>query len=134
MVITVPEKGPAINVVRNVRKLNPSVPIIARAHRATDRDEQLQQGATHMVQPEIEASATLVSKALRCLNLSQVNAEAYSEVLRAGLDNYAGVSAANTNFPALQEVKVGHFPGDGETLGEAHVRRKIWRNRRCHAH
>ena len=46
-----------------------------------------------------------------------------SEVLRAGLDNYVGVSVANTNFPALQEVKVGQFPGDGETLGEAHVPR-----------
>jgi K+/H+ antiporter YhaU regulatory subunit KhtT len=125
VVITVPEKGPAINVLRNARKLNPSVPVIARAHRASDREELLQQGATHVVQPEMEASATLVSKALRCLNLSQVNAQAYSEVLRAGLDNYVGVSVANTNFPALQEVKVGQFPGDGETLGEAHVRERF---------
>ena len=125
VVITVPEKGPAINVVRNVRKLNPSVPIIARAHRASDREELLQQRATYVVQPEMEASATLVSNALRYLNLSQVNAQAYGEALRAGLDNYAGASVPNINFPALQEIRVGQFPGDGETLGEAHVRERF---------
>ncbi len=29
------------------------------------------------------------------------------------------------NFPALQDVTVGDFTGDGETLGEAHVRERF---------
>jgi voltage-gated potassium channel Kch len=48
IVITVPDKGPAMSVVRNVRKLSPAVPIIARAHRMPDRQELLKYGAPPM--------------------------------------------------------------------------------------
>ena len=59
VVVTVPDKGPAMAVVRNVRGLNPAIPIIARAHQMPDREELLKYGATQVIQPEIEASATL---------------------------------------------------------------------------
>ncbi|MBZ5688074.1 MAG: cation:proton antiporter [Acidobacteriia bacterium] len=125
VVVTVPDKGPATAVVRNVRGLNPAVPIIARAHQMPDREELLTCGATQVIQPEIEASATLVSNALQYLNLPGANARAYVEVLRAGLEKYPRSSLTPVNFPALQDVMVGDFLGDGETLGEAHVRERF---------
>jgi K+/H+ antiporter YhaU regulatory subunit KhtT len=78
-----------------------------------------------VIQPEIEASATLVSSALQYLNLPGANAQAYIEALRAALENYTGPLRMTANFPALQEVTIGDFSGDGETLGEAHVRERF---------
>lgn len=125
VVITVPDRHPALAVIRNVRTLNPAVPIIARAHRMPDREDLLKQGATEVIQPEIEASATLVSSALQYLKLPGANAQAYIETLRAGLENYTGPLRVTAEFPALREVIVGNFSRDGETLGEAHVRERF---------
>ncbi len=88
-------------------------------------EELLKCGATQVIQPEIEASATLVSNALQHLNLPGANARAYVEALRAGLEKYPRSSLTPVNFPALQDVTVGDFTGDGETLGEAHVRERF---------
>lgn len=72
VVITIPDKGPASVAIRNVRKLNAAVPIIARAHRTPDREDLLKDGATQVIQPEIEASAILVSNAFAVSAARQV--------------------------------------------------------------
>lgn len=125
VVITIPDKNTAIAVVRNVRRLNPAIPIIARAHQMADREDLLKCGATEVVQPEIEASATLVSNALQYLNLPGANQQAYVEALRAVLGNSTPPLRMTANFPSLQDVTIGDFTGDGETLGEAHVRERF---------
>ncbi len=124
VVITVPDKDPAMHAVRNVRALNPAVPIIARAHRVPDREDLLKNGASQVIEPEIEASATLVSKALQYLHLPQSSAQEYMEALRAGLENRGALPLAG-DFPVLQEITVGDFIGDGQTLAEAHVRERF---------
>jgi hypothetical protein len=90
-----------------------------------NREDLLKYGATEVSQPEIEASATLVSNALQYLNLPGANAQAYIGALRAALENYTGPLRVTANSPVLQEVAVGDFRGDGETLGEAHVRERF---------
>ena len=125
VVITVPDKDRAASAVRNVRKLNPAVPIIARAHRVADREDLLKNGATHVIEPETEASATLVSNALRYLHLPEASAQGYVETLRAGLENAAGGLRAAGSFPLLQEITVGRFDEDGQTLAEARVRERF---------
>ena len=125
VVTTIPEKDPASVVVRNVRKLNPAVPIIARAHRVADRQDLLKNGATHVIEPETEASATLVSNALRYLHLPAASAQEYIDALRAGLENTAGGFRTTGSFPVLQEITVGRFDEDGQTLAEARVRERF---------
>jgi CPA2 family monovalent cation:H+ antiporter-2 len=124
VVITVPEKEPASETVRNVRKLNSSVPVIGRAHRVPDRDDLLKAGATEVIQPEIEASATLVAQALQFLPLSPSAAHAYVQALRAGLQNVAP-TPASADLPVVKEITVGNFENDGQTLSEARVRERF---------
>jgi CPA2 family monovalent cation:H+ antiporter-2 len=125
LVITVPHRDSAIPAVRNARKLNQMAPIIARAHRIADREDLLKQGATDVIEPEIEASTTLVANALQFLDLPKTNTHAYIEALRAGLENYAVPPPPAGTFPILREITVGEFTRDGETLAEARVRERF---------
>ena len=105
VVITILEKAPASVVVRNVRKLNRAVPIMARAHRVADREDLLKNGATHVIEPETEASATLVSNALRYLHLPEPSAEGYVATLRASLDNDVGAHKSPEVFPLYRKSR-----------------------------
>ena len=124
VVITVPHSGPASAAVRNARTLNPAVPIIARAHRVSDRDELLSSGATQVIEPELEASAVLVSNALRYLPVPKSSADVYGDALRAGLRN-ASSTPPSGDFPVVSEIVVGDFEGEGQTIGEARVRERF---------
>jgi monovalent cation:H+ antiporter-2, CPA2 family len=123
VVVTIPDKAPALETIRNIRKLNPAIPVIARAHRTIDRDSLLRTGANEVIQPEIEASAVLVSSALRYLPVSRVSAEAFTQALRSGLEN-APVPVSG-EFPITREIAVGDFANDGESLAEARVRERF---------
>jgi hypothetical protein len=124
VVLTVPEKAPALEAVQNIRKLNATVPIIARAHRPLDREDLIKAGATQVIQPEIEASAVLVSSVLQRLPLLRSSAQAYTQALRSGLENepYLPVSG---DFPIIREIRVGDFENSGQSLAEAHVRERF---------
>jgi K+:H+ antiporter len=124
VVITIPESDPASAAVQNARRLNAAVPIIARAHRVPDREKLLSSGATQVIEPEIEASAVLVSNALRYLPLSKSSAAVYVEALRAGLENAKSLPLSD-DFPEIREISVGDFEGDGQTLAEARVRERF---------
>lgn len=124
VVITVPENGPASAAVRNVRKLNRTVPIIARAHRAADREILLSGGATQVIQPEIEASAVLVANALQYLSLPESSAHAYVEALRTGLENIQSAPLTG-DLPLLDEITVGKFCDEGQTLAQARIRERF---------
>ncbi len=124
VVSTIPDSGPASAAVQNARRLNAAVPIIARAHRATDREQLLSSGATQVIEPEIEASAVLVSSSLRYLPLSKSSADVYVDALRAGLDN-ATAGPPNTDFPVVSEIVVGDFEGEGQTIAEARIRERF---------
>ena len=124
VVLTVPDKSPGLEAVRNIRRLNATVPIIARAHRALDRDDLLKAGATQVIQPEIEASAVLVSSALQHLPVLESSAQAYAQALRSGLEN-APLPPPSGDFPFSREIRVGDFEDDGQSLAEAHVRERF---------
>jgi K+:H+ antiporter len=124
VVLTVPDKSPGLEAVRNIRRLNAAVPIIARAHRAPDREDLLKAGATQVIQPEIEASAVLVSSALQHLPVLGSSAQAYTQALRSGLEN-APLPPPSGDFPVSREIRVGDFEDDGQSLAEAHVRERF---------
>lgn len=64
IIVALPEIEPAALTVGRLRDLNPKVPILARAHGQTEAERLGVLGATEVIQPEVEASATLIRHAL----------------------------------------------------------------------
>jgi CPA2 family monovalent cation:H+ antiporter-2 len=69
VIVALPNIKPAILTVRRLRIINPQVPILARAHGRTEAEHLMAVGATEVIQPEIEAAATLIRHALTHLAL-----------------------------------------------------------------
>jgi len=82
VVVALVQPGRAEAIVRQVRKLNPGVPVLVRAHRQRDYTHLLDAGATIVVQPEMEAAATLVRDALSLLKQPEQKTTAYVAALR----------------------------------------------------
>ncbi len=63
LIVTVPDRDRAQLAIMNARRMNPSLPIIARAHRREDYEVLSREGATEVILPEMEASATIIRHA-----------------------------------------------------------------------
>ena len=112
-----------------VRALSPSVPILARAHSAAGRDGLAEAGATEVIEPELEAAATLIRHALRKLSLPQPRVLEYltrflGAMNPAGADAGAGLSSAEA-LPEVHEVTLGDGALADLSLGEARVRERF---------
>jgi CPA2 family monovalent cation:H+ antiporter-2 len=64
IIVALPEIEPAALTVSRIRDLNQKVPILARAHGVAEAERLGALGATEVIQPEVEASATLIRHAL----------------------------------------------------------------------
>ncbi|NOU09243.1 MAG: hypothetical protein HOO98_04385 [Nitrospira sp.] len=64
IIVALPEIEPAALTVGRIRDLNPKVPIVARAHGLAEAERLGALGATEVIQPEVEASATLIRHTL----------------------------------------------------------------------
>ncbi len=129
VVVALPEMDRAQLVVRRVRALNPRVPILARAHSTPGRDGLAGAGATEVIQPELEAAATLIRHALRELALPQPRVLDYLTRFRgamnpAGADARAGFGPAEA-LPEVHEVVLGAGALADLSLGEARVRERF---------
>jgi CPA2 family monovalent cation:H+ antiporter-2 len=125
-VVTVPEVERARLVVRNLRALNPALPILARAHHGPAHEELVESGATQVVQPELEAAATLIRHALSRLSMPAPPITAYLERLRDAIDlRAAREPAVRLPLPEIQEVVVGGGDLADQSLGEARVRERF---------
>src|SRR5256884_1735614 len=69
VILAIPETDRARLAVRRLRTLNPTVPILARAHDLAGRIRLAEEGAAEVIQPELEAAATLVRHPLERLSL-----------------------------------------------------------------
>jgi len=129
VVVALPEMDRAQVVVRGVRALSPHVPILARAHSASGRDGLAEAGATEVIQPELEAAATLIRHALRQLSLPQQRVLDYLTRFRVAMnpaqaDARAGLSAAEA-LPEIHEVALNAGALADLSLGEARVRERF---------
>jgi monovalent cation:H+ antiporter-2, CPA2 family len=125
-VVTVPEIERARLVVSRLRALNPAMAILARAHHGPAHEELIEGGATQVVQPELEAAATLIRHALNRLSLPTPPIVAYLERLRDAIDLRAPrETAVRHALPEIWEVAIG--PGElaDQALGEARVRERF---------
>ncbi|MGH7366369.1 MAG: cation:proton antiporter [Candidatus Rokuibacteriota bacterium] len=129
VVVALPEMDRVHLVVRGVRGMNSTVPILARSHRASDREILAEAGATEVIQPELEAAATLIRHALRQLSLPQERVLDYLARFRgamsaAGAPSPGGPGAVGA-LPEVREVSLAAGKFADLSLGEARVRERF---------
>lgn len=129
VVVALPEMDRANLVVRGVRALSPQVPILARAHEAAGGDGLARAGATEVIEPELEAAATLIRHALRGLALPQPTVLDYLARFRAAMNPVATRTperlGAERTLPEIHEVALGAGALADRSLGEARVRERL---------
>ena len=92
VVVALPEIEPATLAVRRLRTHNPEVPILSRAHGLAEADKLTSVGSTEVIQPEVEASATLIRHALNWYGLPKDRVLDYVERHRKGRQKDAQAS------------------------------------------
>ncbi len=124
-VVAVPEIERAYLAVRHVRERNPQVPILARAHHATDRDRLIAAGATEVIQPELEAASTLIRHALRRLALPRDRVLAYLERFRVAMEDAPAGAGPGEALPQIADVRLRDSRLTDQSLREARIRERF---------
>jgi Trk K+ transport system NAD-binding subunit len=126
VIVGLPQIRPAERAVRAIRALNRDVPLLARAHGRSEAETLRRLGATEVIQPELEASATLIRHALAALGLPKDIALDYLERFRgAMLTGRVDDAAAPSPLPIVQEVRLGRGPLADQSLREARIRERF---------
>jgi CPA2 family monovalent cation:H+ antiporter-2 len=129
IVMTLPDAGHARLAVARIRAINPRVPVLARAHRRDVGDSLRVAGATVVVEPELEAAATMIRHALRQLSLPQQRVLDYLTRFRGAMSQAAaaarGGSIPAEALPEVHEVTLGAGALADLSLGEARVRERF---------
>jgi CPA2 family monovalent cation:H+ antiporter-2 len=125
-IVALPDIDSARLAVRTVRALNGEIPVLARAHGRAEAQALQEAGATEVIQPELEASATLVRQALGKLKLPAPLAVAYLERLRGAMEKTEDDGGRPPDaLPAVQEVRIGEGPLSDQSLREARIRERF---------
>jgi CPA2 family monovalent cation:H+ antiporter-2 len=125
VVMTLPEIERARLAVRAVRELNPAVPLLARAHGRAEAEALRTLGATEVIQPEVEAAATLIRHSLDVLDLPKQEALAYLERFRTAMDEArAAQTEAAKPLPQVIEVRLPAGRLADQSLREARIRER----------
>ena len=83
-------------------------------------------GATEVIQPEVEASATLIRHSLAALGLPKARAIAYLERFRdAMLAARADESTEPAALPGVHEIRIGQGDFADQSLREARIRERF---------
>jgi CPA2 family monovalent cation:H+ antiporter-2 len=86
IIVALPEIEPAALTVSRARGFNPKVPILARAHGPAEAERLGSVGATEVIQPEVEASATLIRHALTWFGVPKDRILSYVEHYRQSME------------------------------------------------
>lgn len=81
-VIALPDAFHARQAFRNLKRLNPNLPIIVRAHWDEEREELFREGVTEVIQPEFEGSIEMIRHALAHVGVPPLDMESYLHQLR----------------------------------------------------
>src|SRR5438552_3184654 len=126
VILTVPETDRARLAVRRVRALNPTIPILARAHDLAGRDRLAEEGAAEAIQPELETATTLIRHALERLSSPRDRVLAYLNRYRGAMESVdSGGEIPGAALPRLHEVTLRGGSLVDQSLREAHVRERF---------
>ncbi len=105
VLVTLPDVDRARLAITNARRLNPNAPILARTHRTTDHEKLARAGATEIIQPELEASSTMIRHAFSHLKLPDEQIRAYLRGFRKAMDALPDKpSESPLEFPEVREL------------------------------
>jgi CPA2 family monovalent cation:H+ antiporter-2 len=125
VIVALPDVEPARAAVRAIRALNPQATILARAHARDDAEALRAVGATEVIQPELEASATLIRHTLAVLRLPKDLAVAYIERFRAAMEEaQREASPVSRVLPDVQQVRIAQSAIADQSLQEAQIRER----------
>jgi monovalent cation:H+ antiporter-2, CPA2 family len=124
VVVALPDATAAAAAARTARALNRQAPLIARAHRTGEADELRRRGATAVVQPELEAAATMIRQALGAMRLPDVATLAYLERFRHAMTVGDSPPATEGTLPEVREVGLTGGLAD-QSLRQAQIRERF---------
>jgi monovalent cation:H+ antiporter-2, CPA2 family len=126
VILAIPETDRARLAVRRLRTLNPTVPILARAHDIAGRNRLAEEGAAEVIQPELEAAATLIRHALERLSLPRDRVLEYLSRYRSAMEvtDAAGAAPA-AGLPRLHDVTLRGGGLVDQSLRDARVRERF---------
>jgi len=126
LVVALPEIDRAGLVVQHVRRFNRESPVLVRAHDPSAVDGLARAGATEVIQPEVEAAATLIRHALRRLALPQDRVLAYLDRFhRAMLLEVESAGPSRDHLPQIADITLGPGALADQSLREARIRERL---------
>ena len=126
VVLTIPDPDRARLAIVNARRMNPNVPILARTHRSTDHEVLAQAGATEIIQPELEASATMIRHAFAYIKLPDDQIRAYLRGFREAMDSLQSKPApSRLPFPEAREFTLTSVRFAGHSLRDNRIRERF---------
>jgi CPA2 family monovalent cation:H+ antiporter-2 len=125
VIVAVPEIEGAYLAVRHATARNPRAAILARAHDTAGRERLIAAGATEVIQPEVEAAATLIRHALRRLALPRDRVLTYLERFRVAMEDARAGAEQEGALPQIVDVPLEtSSPLADQSLREAQVRER----------
>jgi CPA2 family monovalent cation:H+ antiporter-2 len=124
LIVTIPNRDLARLAIMNARKINQNLPIMARAHSREDYDLLMEAGATEVIQPETEASATFIRHACgHYLMLPDTQIRDFLRTFRDAIDS-AGRTATRPQqtVPEIREVTIHNTSCAGHSIREQNLR------------
>jgi CPA2 family monovalent cation:H+ antiporter-2 len=124
VVIAVPEAQSVRLGVRVSRALRPDVPIFARTHEGREVARLREYGATEVIQPEVEAGATLIRHTLARLSLPKEAALEYLSRFRT-MDVEDRTPPPDDVLPEVREITLPAGLLTDQSLREARIRERF---------
>lgn len=122
VIVTIPDPGRARLAVMNARRLNPDAPILARAHRTSYHETMATAGATEVIQPELEASSTLIRHAFSYLKVPDKQIRAYLRGFRRAMDTLQEKKAEpSRSFAEVREASLANPDLVGRSIGDSEI-------------
>jgi monovalent cation:H+ antiporter-2, CPA2 family len=125
LIVALPDVEHARLAVRAVRALNGNAPVLVRAHGRAESDALRRDGASEIIQPELEAAGTLIRHALARLQLPKSLVLDYLERFRDAMESAQAPPAGPETMPEVREVSVGSDDVVDQSLRESRIRERF---------
>lgn len=123
VIFTIPHAERVLVAAETIRRMNPKVPILARAHSKKDRTDLLASGVTNIVEPEVEASSSLIRQALEYLSIPAAKTSSFLSQFRDALETVHDERA--TSSLQVREFTLDQGMVPCGTIGQEHIRERF---------
>jgi CPA2 family monovalent cation:H+ antiporter-2 len=125
VIVALPDADAVSSATRAARAVNAHAPLIARARRIGEADELRHRGATAVVQPEVEAAATVIRHALSEMQLPDAATVSYLERFRQAMAAADGPPATEGPLPEVHELTLAGARLADQSLRQAQIRERF---------